>query len=164
MNSKDKRSDLPTAYDGTQLVVRVRLPDGREWQTSDVYDHVYGLRLNDGAKPWPYYRDADTGEWWSLSVSGDTHIDALVWMIPLDQLKYRPRPEAEAFLEEVLPELESAAEAFGANLRTGMRCARSTRQNGSGCPNARNPRLRGGRPGPRSRRLRLHGSRMVASL
>ncbi len=103
---------LPTQYDGTQLVIRVHLPD-RAVSIADVYDHVYGMHLDEGAKPWPYYRDVETGEWWSMSVKQDTVIDGLVWMIPLDQLRYKPRPDAVEFLETIYLELGDAAEQFG---------------------------------------------------
>jgi hypothetical protein len=107
-----ERDQLPTYYDGTQLVIRIYLPD-RSVSIADVYDHVYGMHLAHGAKPWPYYRDAKTGEWWSLSAKDDTTIDGLVWMIPLDQLRYQPRPDAKEFLETVYPELRHAAKQFG---------------------------------------------------
>jgi hypothetical protein len=103
---------VPTQYDGTQLVVGVRLPD-HNVSIVDVYDHVYGMHLDDGAKPWPYYRDANTGEWWSMSTRSNMAIDALVWMIPLDQLRFKPRPLAEEFLDTVYFELEQAAAQIG---------------------------------------------------
>jgi len=103
---------LPTYYDGTQLVIRVQLPD-RDLTIEHVYDHVSGMRLDDGAKPWPFYRDANTGQWWSLNTNANTPIDRLVWMIPLEQLRYKPRPEAEHFLDTVYAELENAAKEFG---------------------------------------------------
>lgn len=104
--------ERPSYYDGTQFVVFVDLPL-REWTTADLYEHVYGVRLNEGAKPWPYYRDSETRQWWSLSNPGTTPIDALAWMIDLQQLAYKPFPEAKDFLETVLPELEARAARFG---------------------------------------------------
>jgi hypothetical protein len=85
----------------------------RNWSTADLYEHLYGVRLNDGAKPWPYLRDAQTKHWWSLSTAGKHSVDALACRIDLDQLAYMPFPEAQAFLETVLPELESRAARFG---------------------------------------------------
>ena len=103
--------DRPSQYDGTQFVVAVDLPP-RDWTTADLYEHVYGVRLDDGAKPWPYFRDAQTKQWWSLSTPGKYPVDALAWMIDLDQLAYKPPDEARAFLEGVLPELEARAAQF----------------------------------------------------
>lgn len=105
-------NELPTFYDATQLLIRVQLP-GRNLTIADVYDHVYGMHLDDGAKPWPYYRDADTGDWWSLNTNANTSIDRLAWMIPLDQLRYKSRPEADDFLKNVYTELAEAAGHFG---------------------------------------------------
>jgi hypothetical protein len=104
--------ERPSQYDGTQFVVFADLPL-RAWTTADLYAHVYGVRLNDGAKPWPYFRDAQTKQWWSLSSPGDYRVDALAWMIDLDQLAYKPLDEARAFLDDVLQELETRAAGFG---------------------------------------------------
>src|SRR5262249_36906684 len=104
--------ERPSNYDGTQFVIFVDLPP-RPWTTADLYEHVYGVRLNDGAKPWPYFRDAQTKRWGSLSTRGKFPVDAPAWMIDLDQLAYKPLPEAQAFLEAVLPELETRAARFG---------------------------------------------------
>lgn len=104
--------ERPSQYDGTQFVVFVDLPP-REWTTADLYEHVYGVRLNDGAKPWPYFRDAQTKQWWSLSTPGKYPVDALAWMIDLDQLAYKQFHEGQAYLEAVLPELEARAARFG---------------------------------------------------
>jgi hypothetical protein len=107
--------ERPSYYDGTQYVIFVDLPP-RDWTTADLYDHVYGVRLDDGAKPWPYFRDARTRQWWSLGVPGEDPVDALAWMIDLDQLAYKPLPKARAFLEAVLPELEARASRFGGSV------------------------------------------------
>ena len=112
IDEMDSPNDHPTHYDGTQLLIRVRLPD-HDLTIADVYDHVYGMHLNHGAKPWPYYRDAGTGKWWSLSTNADTSLDRLAWMISLDQLHYHPRPEAEDFLHTVYSDLKDAAERIG---------------------------------------------------
>lgn len=104
--------ERPSFYDGTQYVIFVDLPP-RDWTTADLYEHVYGVRLDDGAKPWPYFRDAHTKQWWSLSTPAKYPVDALVWMIDLDQLAYKPSHEARTFLEAVLPELEARAARFG---------------------------------------------------
>lgn len=104
--------ERPTQADGTQFVVFVDLPL-REWTTADLYEHVYGVRLNDGAKPWPYFRDAQTKQWWSLSTPDKSLVDAIAWMIDLHQLAYKPFPEAKDFLEIVLAELEERATRFG---------------------------------------------------
>src|SRR5262249_30245421 len=104
--------ERPSCYDGTQFVIFVDLPPG-EWTTADLYEHVYGVRLNDGAKPWPYFLDAQTRQWGSLSGVGKYPVDALVWMIDLDQLAYKPLGEAHAFLEAVLSELEERVARFG---------------------------------------------------
>jgi hypothetical protein len=104
--------ERPSYYDGTQYVINVKLPPGKV-TTADLYHHAYGVRLNDGAKPWPYYRDARSKEWWSLSTDGDAPVDALAWMIDLEQLAYKPRRDAHEFLEEVLLELAARAERFG---------------------------------------------------
>jgi hypothetical protein len=93
-------------------VIFVHLPP-RAWTAADLYEHVYGVRLNDGAKPWPYFRDAQTKQWWSLSGHYTYPVDALAWMIDLDQLAYKPLGEAQAYLEAVLPELEERAARFG---------------------------------------------------
>lgn len=113
MSRASHKSEFPSYYDGTQLVISVILPD-KTVTIADVYDHVYGMYLDDGAKPWPYYRDADSGEWWSLNTKTDVVLDALAWMLPLDQLKYKPRHDAKAFLEQVYFDLEAAAGRFGA--------------------------------------------------
>jgi hypothetical protein len=107
--------ERPSYYDGTQLVVYVDLPP-REWTTADLHEHVYGVRPNDGAKPWPYYRDAQSKEWWSLATPGDSTVDALVWMIDLDQLACKPLNVVQAFLQGVLPELEERAARFGGSV------------------------------------------------
>lgn len=104
--------ERPSYYDGTQFVVFVDLPP-RPWITADLHKHVYGVRLDDGAKPWPYFRDAQTKKWWSLSTPGKHVVDALAWMIDLNQLAYKSLPEAQAFLETVLPELEARAAQLG---------------------------------------------------
>src|SRR5262249_25623427 len=44
-------------------------------------------------------------------------VAALVWMIDLKQLAYKPLPEAQAYLEAVLPELEARAARFGGSAR-----------------------------------------------
>lgn len=104
--------ERPSQFDGTQYVIFADLPP-RAWTTSQLYEHVYGVRLDDGAKPWPYFRDSTTGEWWSLSTPGDFPVDALAWMIDLDQLAYKRPEDARTFLEGVLPELETRAKQFG---------------------------------------------------
>lgn len=111
MEEKQQR-ERPSQFDGTQYVLFVDLP-ARAWTTADLHEHVYGVRLDDGAKPWPYFRDAVTGEWWSLSLPGEYSVDALAWMIDLDQLAYRQPDDARRFLEGVLPELEARAKRFG---------------------------------------------------
>ena len=108
------RRERPTMYDGTQYVIYLDLPPDRQLKKADVYEYVYGIRLDDGAKPWPYYRDASTKKWWSLGSPTDVEIDSLVWMIDLQQLSYRPRDDAEQYLEEVLSELAARAEELGA--------------------------------------------------
>ncbi len=104
--------ERPSSYDGTQLVVHVALPHGT-WTTADLYEHVYGVRLHDGAKPWPHFRDAASGRWWSLSSPGKFRVEALAWMIDLDQLAYKPLDEARAFLQGVFAELAERAARFG---------------------------------------------------
>jgi hypothetical protein len=104
--------ERPSSYDGTQFVIFVDLPP-RDWTTAELYEHVYGVRIDDGAKPWPYFRDAQTKQWWSLSTPGKNPVDALAWMIDLDQLAYKPLHEARAFLEAVRLELEARASRFG---------------------------------------------------
>jgi len=104
--------ERPSQFDGTQFVIFVDLPR-RPWTTGELYEYVYGVRLDDGAKPWPYFRESGTEDWWSLSTPGDHAVDALAWMIDLDQLTYKGREAARAFLEGVLPELETRAARFG---------------------------------------------------
>jgi hypothetical protein len=110
--ARGQPGERPSQYDGTQFVIFVDLPP-REWTTADLYEHVYGVRLDDGAKPWPYFRDARTSQWWSLSTRSKFPVDALAWMIDLNQLAYKPLGEAQAYLEAVLPELEARAARFG---------------------------------------------------
>jgi hypothetical protein len=114
VNGADPPLALPTQYDGTQFVVHAVLPAGKTLARADVYGAAYGIRLDDGAKPWPYCRDARTGAWFSLSVPTPDPLDALVWMIDLGQLLYRSREAASDFLNGVLPELADAAARFGA--------------------------------------------------
>jgi hypothetical protein len=104
--------ERPSQYDGTQFVIFVDLPP-RAWTTAGLYEYVYGVRLSDGAKPWPYFRDAQTKQWWALTTPDKFPVDALAWMIDLDQLGYKPLGEAQAYLEAVLPELETRAARFG---------------------------------------------------
>lgn len=106
----------PDQYDGTQFLVFVELPQ-REWTTADLYEHVYGVRLDDGAKPWPYFRDARTKEWYSLSTAEPYPTDALVWMIDLQQLAYKPLDKAQDYLEEVIPELMGRAAKLGGSVQ-----------------------------------------------
>ncbi len=106
----------PDTYDGTQLLIRVQLPP-RQLTVSELLPHVYGLHLNDGAKPWPYYFDATDGRWWSLSTPTSTVVGGLAWMIELKQLRYRPRRDAEDFLDRVYYDLEQAAARFGATIQ-----------------------------------------------
>jgi hypothetical protein len=113
--ARGQRRERPSQYDGTQFVIFVDLPPG-EWTTADLYEPMYGVRLDDGAKPWPYFRDAQTGQWWSLSAPGTFRLDALAWMIDLDQLAYKPLGAARAFLEAVLPELQARAARFGGSI------------------------------------------------
>ncbi len=80
---------------------------------AEIYAGVSGFRPEHGAKPWPHYRDADTGEWWSLNTAHPTRLDRLAWLMDLHQLAYHSRPEARAFLEGVLPELAAAATSIG---------------------------------------------------
>lgn len=109
----DRRErERPSQFDGTQYVIFVDLPP-QAWITSQLYEHVYGARLDDGAKPWPYFRDPTTGQWWSLSTPGGFPVDALAWMIDLDQLAYKQPEDARMFLEGVLTELEVRAKQFG---------------------------------------------------
>jgi hypothetical protein len=118
--AREQPSERPSQYDGTQFVIRVDLPP-REFTTADLYEHVYGVRLDDGAKPWPYFRDAQTKDWWSLSTPSRFPLDAFAWMIDLDQLAYKPFSEAQAFLEAVLPELEARAARFGGTAKADRR-------------------------------------------
>ena len=113
MRKQASKRDRPSYYDGTQLVVIVDLPP-RKLTTRDVHQHVYGVCLDDGAKPWPYYKDAESKEWWSLSTPGDAEVDSLAWMIDLSQLAYKSRNDARYFLETVLPKLTRRATQFGA--------------------------------------------------
>lgn len=99
--------------DGTQFLVRIELPSGRVLRCRDLHPHVYGLHLDHGAKPWPYYRDAQTGEWWSLSTPSDVPLDAALWKIDLVQLAYH-RSTAEQWMRGVLEDLEAAAAKLGA--------------------------------------------------
>jgi hypothetical protein len=107
----EKNFPVPSQYDGTQFIISVILPS-KHLTTTDVYDYVYGVCLNDGAKPWPYYQDSNTKQWWSLSSKSDVPIQSLVWMISLKQLQYRPKILAQKFLEEVLPVLSESAQKF----------------------------------------------------
>lgn len=111
-NLAQESGSRPDSYDGTQLVVEVELPS-QPLSTADVYRHVYGLHLDDGAKPWPYYRDASSRQWGSLASQTEAPLDRLVWMISLDQLRYRSRRDAELYLVQVYEDLEDAAAQFG---------------------------------------------------
>lgn len=99
--------------DGTQFLVRIDLPSRRVIRCRDLHPHVYGLHLDHGAKPWPFYRDAKTGAWWSLSTPSDVPLDAALWKIDLVQLAYH-RNTAEQWLRGVLEDLEAAAAKLGA--------------------------------------------------
>lgn len=104
--------ERPSFDDGTHFVVFLDLPPG-VLTVADLYPHVYGVRLNHGAKPWPCYRDADTKAWWSLSTPSTATTDAVAWMIPLDQLGFQPVDEARGYLEDVLAELDERAARAG---------------------------------------------------
>ena len=107
--------ERPSQYDGTQFVIHADLPSG-SWSASRLHEQAYGVLLDDGAKPWPYYRDAQTREWWSLSLPSAASVDALAWMIDLNQLAYKPWDEAEAFLETALRELAERADRLGGTI------------------------------------------------
>lgn len=109
-----KPNDLPAYERNRNFVIYVRLPPERVFTVADVHPYVYGMRLEDGAKPWPHYRDAKTQEWWSLSRPSEKQLDELAWLIDLEQLAYKSREQATAFLEEILPELSTVAAQFGA--------------------------------------------------
>ena len=109
-----KPNDLPAYERNRNFVIYVRLPPERMFTVADVHPYVYGMCLEDGAKPWPHYRDAETQKWWSLSRPSEKQLDVLAWLINLEQLAYKSREQATAFLEGVLPELAAAATQFGA--------------------------------------------------
>jgi len=113
--TKRSPEDIPRQYDDSQFVIFANLPS-RELIASEIYDDVSGIKLEDGAKPWPYFRNAQTKEWWSLSVPVDHPIDKLVWMIDIRSLAIKEREDALAFLEEVLVELEERAARIGATI------------------------------------------------
>lgn len=113
--TKRSPEDIPRQYDDSQFVIFANLPS-RELIASEIYDDVSGIKLEDGAKAWPYFRNAQTKEWWSLSVPVDHPIDKLVWMIDIRSLAIKEREDALAFLEEVLIELEERAARIGATI------------------------------------------------
>src|SRR5215813_10610027 len=79
----------PASMRRDHFLIALNLPVGRQFTIRDVYPHVYGHRLSDGAKPWPHFRDAACRKWFGLFTVDDTPIDALVWLIPFDQLAYK---------------------------------------------------------------------------
>ena len=107
------KRERPSYYDGTQFLVYVDLPAGK-WTTAQLYQHVSGVEPDDGAKPWPYFRNAETKEWWSLSTASSFPLDAIVWMIDLPQLAYKSQDDAHQFLQGVLPQIAERAKRFGA--------------------------------------------------
>ncbi|MEM8532616.1 MAG: cell division protein ZipA C-terminal FtsZ-binding domain-containing protein [Chloroflexota bacterium] len=114
MSIEPTSNNFPLPERNRNFVIYVRLPPERAFTVADVHPYVYGMRLGDGAKPWPHYRDAATQEWWSLARPSEKQLDALVWLINLEQLAYKSREQAIAFLKEVLPELSTVAAQFGA--------------------------------------------------
>ena len=106
----------PASMRRDHFLIALNLPVGRQFTIRDVYPHVYGHRLSDGAKPWPHFRDAGSRKWFGLFTVDDTPIDALVWLIPFDQLAYKTAAGAERYLGEVLSELKVAAARLGASI------------------------------------------------
>jgi hypothetical protein len=106
----------PASVRRDHFLIALNLPVGKQFTTWDVYPHVYGHRLSDGAKPWPHLRDARSRKWFGLFTADETPIDALVWLIPFDQLAYKAAAGAERYLGEILFELKVAAAHLGASI------------------------------------------------
>jgi len=87
----------PASVRRDHFLIALNLPVGKQFTTGDVYPHVYGHRLSDGAKPWPHLRDARSRKWFGLFTADETPIDALVWLIPFDQLAYKAAAGAERY-------------------------------------------------------------------
>jgi hypothetical protein len=104
---------VPPWYDGTGLRIYVDFPPDRTVRTGDLFNSVDGIRITDGAAPLPYYRDAQTGQWWSLSYAGEEILDVFLWTIELEQVSYKPRDDARSYLQGTYADLLRAAEAAG---------------------------------------------------
>lgn len=104
---------LPTDADRS-WVLHLDLPPGPH-TCADLHPVVYGVRLDHGAKPWPWFRDGRG--WWSLSTPSDTVLQEALWLVDLEQLGYHPVETRRPFLEEVLGELRARAARLGATVR-----------------------------------------------
>jgi hypothetical protein len=104
---------VPPWHDGTGLCIHIDFSPDRPVRTRDIFDIVDGIRISDGAAPLPWYRDMETGQWWSLSYAGEETLDVFLWTIDLDQLSYKSRDDARSYLRGTYADLERVAEAAG---------------------------------------------------
>lgn len=96
-------------------VLAVDLPE-RPFLCSELFPALYGVRLDHGARPWPFFRDGD-GPWWAMNEPYALPAGSVVLLVDLDQLGYHPPESRRPFLVEVVTELQRRLAPIGARLR-----------------------------------------------
>lgn len=102
------------------LVVKLML--SQAISPEEVSRHAYMPDVGQHPKPWPFYRDPQTSEWFRLSpdceVAAEARPEEYAWVIDdLPQLaRQRPRSEWREHFAEALARCEAAARALGGRI------------------------------------------------